>query len=162
MTIPKLRLLLRDARVKPACNEMEFAPAFPAGGDVQVRVDNGIVPIGFAPIGSPTRPTGTARDGHGGHPGPVLVGSRSGWSSSGYRLREMGGAAGPGPYSFLDLPQRVPEQPEVGGLEPHLRRGDEAVAGIDRNSRLIKGPGLPLKEGQTWEDLWDLDGTIAQ
>jgi hypothetical protein len=38
----------------------------------------------------------------------------------------------------------------------------KAVAGIDRNSRLIKGQVFLWKEGQTWEDLWDLDGTIAQ
>jgi diketogulonate reductase-like aldo/keto reductase len=28
MTIPKLRLVLRDARIKPACNEMELHPHF--------------------------------------------------------------------------------------------------------------------------------------
>ena len=37
-----------------------------------------------------------------------------------------------------------------------------AIAECDRNSRLIKGQVFLWKEGQTWEDLWDLDGTIAQ
>ena len=37
MTIPKLELLLRDARIKPAVNEMETASALPAAGTVRVR-----------------------------------------------------------------------------------------------------------------------------
>ena len=28
MTIPKLELLLKDARIRPACNEMELHPHF--------------------------------------------------------------------------------------------------------------------------------------
>jgi alcohol dehydrogenase (NADP+) len=46
--------------------------------------------------------------------------------------------------------------------EPLTDEEMKAVAGIDRNSRLIKGQVFLWKEGQTWEDLWDLDGTIAQ
>jgi alcohol dehydrogenase (NADP+) len=37
-----------------------------------------------------------------------------------------------------------------------------AIASIDRNCRLIKGQVFLWKENQTWEDLWDLDGKIAQ
>jgi hypothetical protein len=37
-----------------------------------------------------------------------------------------------------------------------------AIAKADRNSRLIKGQVFLWKDGQTWEDLWDLDGNIAQ
>ena len=42
--------------------------------------------------------------------------------------------------------------------------GDEmrAIAGIDRNCRLIKGQVFLWKPGQSWEDLWDLDGVIRQ
>jgi hypothetical protein len=36
------------------------------------------------------------------------------------------------------------------------------IATIDKNNRLIKGQVFLWKEGRTWEDLWDLDGTIAQ
>ena len=56
MTIPKLRLVLRDARIKPAVNEMELHPHFQQPELFKFVVDNGIVPIGFSPIGSPTRP----------------------------------------------------------------------------------------------------------
>jgi hypothetical protein len=35
------------------------------------------------------------------------------------------------------------------------------IARIDRNCRLIKGQVFLWRENQGWEDLWDLDGTIA-
>jgi len=35
-----------------------------------------------------------------------------------------------------------------------------ALGKIDRNCRLIKGQVFLWKEGQSWEDLWDLDGEI--
>ena len=56
MTIPKLKLLLRDAKIKPACNEMELHPHFQQPQLFKFVVDNGIVPIGYSPIGSPARP----------------------------------------------------------------------------------------------------------
>ena len=56
MTIPKLRLVLGDAKIKPACNEMELHPHFQQPELFQFVIDNGMVPIGFSPIGSPARP----------------------------------------------------------------------------------------------------------
>jgi diketogulonate reductase-like aldo/keto reductase len=56
MTIPKLRLLLRDARIKPAVNEMEIHPHFQQAELFQFLRDNDIQPIAFSPIGSPARP----------------------------------------------------------------------------------------------------------
>jgi len=37
----------------------------------------------------------------------------------------------------------------------------DAIAGVDKNCRLIKGQVFLWKEGQTWEALWDLDGEIT-
>ena len=56
MTVPKLKLLLRDAKIKPAANEMELHPHFQQPEFFQFCIDNQIAPIGFCPIGSPTRP----------------------------------------------------------------------------------------------------------
>jgi alcohol dehydrogenase (NADP+) len=36
-----------------------------------------------------------------------------------------------------------------------------SIAAIDRNCRLIKGQVFLWKEGQTWDDLWDLNGEIT-
>ena len=61
MTIPKLKLLLRDAAIKPAANEMELHPHFQQPELFEFVVDHGIVPIGYSPIGSPAGPSATAR-----------------------------------------------------------------------------------------------------
>jgi len=37
----------------------------------------------------------------------------------------------------------------------------QAIGRIDRNCRLIKGQVFLWKDGQSWEDLWDLDGEIT-
>ncbi len=59
MTIPKLKLLLRDAQVRPVANEMELHPHFQQPELFQFLKSNGIEPIGYSPIGSLGRP---ARD----------------------------------------------------------------------------------------------------
>jgi diketogulonate reductase-like aldo/keto reductase len=56
MTIAKLKLVLRDARIKPAANEMELHPHFQQPELFRFVVENGIQPIGYCPIGSPGRP----------------------------------------------------------------------------------------------------------
>jgi threonine dehydrogenase-like Zn-dependent dehydrogenase len=56
MTIPKLELLLRDAVIKPAVNEMELHPHFQQPELFHYVVDHGILPIGYCPLGSPNRP----------------------------------------------------------------------------------------------------------
>ena len=55
-TIPKLRLLLRDARIRPAVNEMEIHPHFQQTELVDFLRANDILPIGYSPLGSPNRP----------------------------------------------------------------------------------------------------------
>ena len=56
MTVPKLKLLLRDARIKPAVNEMELHPHFQQPELFEFVRSNGMVPVGYCPIGSPGRP----------------------------------------------------------------------------------------------------------
>jgi len=59
MTIPKMELLLRDARIQPAVNEMELHPHFQQAELFSYLVEKRIQPIGFCPIGSPERPERT-------------------------------------------------------------------------------------------------------
>src|ERR1700734_2700081 len=56
MTIPKMDLLLRDARIKPVANEMELHPHFQQPRFFRYLLDRGVQPIGYSPIGSPARP----------------------------------------------------------------------------------------------------------
>jgi len=65
------------------------------------------------------------------------------------------------------IPQSVRRNEYVSNLRaavsPPLTGDDmRAIAGIDRNCRLIKGQVFLWKENQSWEDLWDLNGEIAQ
>ena len=61
MTIPKLELLLRDARIKPAVNEMELHPHFQQPELFEYVRAHGIEPVGYCPIGSPGARSATAR-----------------------------------------------------------------------------------------------------
>jgi len=45
--------------------------------------------------------------------------------------------------------------------EPLSAQDMADIAKIDRKCRLIKGQVFLWKEGQSWEALWDLDGTIT-
>jgi alcohol dehydrogenase (NADP+) len=164
MTIPKLKLVLRDARIRPAGNEMELHPCFQQAELFKFVVDNRIVPIGFAPIGSPTRPDRdrTAQDAVdiedpaiqaiakrlGVHPATVCVK----WAVQRGQV--------PIPFSIYRNEYLSNLRSTVS--EPLTEEEMKAVAGAERNSRLIKGQVFLWKEGQTWEDLWDLDGTIAK
>jgi diketogulonate reductase-like aldo/keto reductase len=164
MTVPKLELLLRDARIKPGVNELEMHPHMQQPQLFQYLLDHGIQPIAYSPIGSPGRPKrdrtaedtvdvedpviiGIARR-LGVHPAVVCVK----WAC-------QAGAA-PIPFSVKRANYLANLQ---GVVSPPLTDEDmRAIAGIDKNCRLIKGQVFLWKPGQTWEDLWDLDGVIKQ
>jgi diketogulonate reductase-like aldo/keto reductase len=161
MTIPKLRLVLRDARIKPAVNEMELHPHFQQPELFKFVVENGIEPIGYCPIGSPGRPerdrtpedTAPTEDpvivkiaqAHGIHPAVVCI-----------KWAVQRGQT-PIPFSINNYRTNL-----VGVVSDPLT-GEEMgeIAGIDRNCRLIKGQVFLWKDGQTWEDLWDIDGEVT-
>jgi diketogulonate reductase-like aldo/keto reductase len=164
MTIPKLKLLLRDARIRPACNEMELHPCFQQPELFKFVMDNGIVPIGFAPIGSPTRPErdktpDDAVDIE--EPAIVAVAKRLGVHPATVCVKwavQRG---------QVPIPMSIYRNEYLSNLRstvssPLTDAEMDAISHADRNSRLIKGQVFLWKEGQTWEDLWDLDGNIAQ
>jgi alcohol dehydrogenase (NADP+) len=163
MTIPKLKLVLRDAKIKPVVNEMELHPHFQQPELFQFVVEAGIVPIGYSPVGSPARPERdrTADDSvdiddHvivkiaqrlNVHPATVCVK----WAAQRGQV--------PIPFSvtrrnYLSNLQSVVSVP----LSPEEMA---AIAGIDRECRLIKGQVFCWKDNQSWEDLWDLTGEIT-
>lgn len=163
MTIPKLRLLLRDARIKPVCNEMELHPHFQQPELFKFVVDSGMIPIGFSPIGSPARPdrdrtasdTVDIED-------PVIVGiaERLGVHPAVVCVKwavQRG---------QIPIPFSINRRNYLGNLravvaDPLSVEEMLAISRIDRNCRLIKGDVFLWKENQTWEDLWDVDGEIT-
>lgn len=161
MTIPKLKLVLRDARIRPAANEMELHPHFQQPELFQFVVENGIQPIGYSPIGSPGRPerdrtpedTSPTEDPiileiarrHGIHPAAVCI-----------KWAVQRGQT-PIPFSVNHYRQNLACVVD----DPLSSEEMQQIAGIDRNCRLIKGQVFLWKDGQTWEDLWDLNGEIT-
>jgi diketogulonate reductase-like aldo/keto reductase len=161
MTIPKLKLLLRDARIKPAVNEMELHPHFQQPELFQYVVENGIQAIGYCPVGSPGRPdrdrtpedTSPTEDPvilniarrHGIHPAVVCIK----WAVE----------RGQTPIPFSIHNYRANLAGAAG--DPLTKEEMREIAGIDRNCRLIKGQVFLWKDGQSWEDLWDVGGEVT-
>jgi hypothetical protein len=44
--------------------------------------------------------------------------------------------------------------------DPLTQDDMRAITAVDRNCRLIKGQVFLWKAGQSWEDLWDVNGEI--
>ena len=51
---------------------------------------------------------------------------------------------------------------EAATSEPISGEEMEELKSADKNSRLIKGQVFLWEEANSWEDLWDLDGTITK
>jgi diketogulonate reductase-like aldo/keto reductase len=161
MTIPKLKLVLQDARIKPAVNEMELHPHFQQPELFRFVVESAIQAIGYCPIGSPGRPerdrtpadTSPTEDPvilkiaqrHGLHPAVVCI-----------KWAVQRGQT-PIPFSINNYATNI------SGVAAAPLTDDEMweIAAIDRNCRLIKGQVFLWKDGQTWEDLWDVHGEIT-
>jgi len=163
VTVPKLKLILRDARIKPAVNEMELHPHFQQPELFRFVVDHGIQPIGYCPLGSPGRPerdrtpedTSPMEDPvivaiakqHGVHPAAVCIK----WAVQ----------RGQAPIPFSVSPRNYAANLRAATEDPLSDDEMRAIAGVDRNCRLIKGQVFLWKDGQTWEDLWDVNGEIT-
>jgi diketogulonate reductase-like aldo/keto reductase len=163
MTIPKLKLLLRDARIKPAANEMELHPHFQQPELFDYLCENGIVPIGYSPIGSPNRPdrdrtpadTSPIEDPviraiaarHRVHPAVVCIK----WAIQRGQI----------PIPFSTKRQNCLANLRAVISEELTPDEMEAIKKADRNYRLIKGQVFLWKDNQSWEDLWDMQGEIT-
>ncbi len=164
MTIPKLRLLLRDARIQPACNELELHPHFQQPELFEFVQANGMVPIGYSPIGSPSRPerdrtaddTVDVED-----PVIVRIAERLGIHPATVCIKwAVQRGQVPIPFS-VKRPQYLSTLRAIVG-EPLTDEDMTAIAGIDKNCRLIKGQVFLWESAKDWEDLWDVDGEIAK
>jgi len=163
VSIAKLKLILRDARIKPAVNEMELHPHFQQPELFKFCVDNGIVPIGFSPIGSPNRPdrdktntdTVDVED-----PVVVAIANRLGVHPALVCLKwAIQRGQVPIPFSI----HRKNYLANLKCSTENLLTDEEmtAMAGIDKKCRLIKGQVFLWPTAKDWNDLWDESGVIA-
>ena len=164
MTIPKLDAVLPLCRIKPAVIEMELHPCFQQPELYNYCVSKSIVPIGFCPIGSPTRPERDIAEGdisiielpemkkiaeaHKVHPAVICLK----WAVQ---------------HGHIPIPFSVYENEYISNLkavtEDPLTDDEMAVIKtLDRNNRLVKGQVFLWEGAKSWEDLWDLDGVIVK
>lgn len=162
MTLPKMKLLLRDCSIKPACNEMELHPHFQQPELFDFVRANGIQPIGFCPIGSPNRPErdktpedtcpiedpviGKIAQNHGVHPAVICLK----WAAQHGQI----------PIPFSVKPLKYVSNLKCVTEDPLTAEEMAEIKAIDKGCRFIKGQVFTWK-GAEWEDLWDEDGTLT-
>ncbi len=164
MTIPKLEAVLPLCRIQPAALEMECHPSFQQPELFAYALEHQIQPIGYCPIGSPSRPERdrTSEDiadtqmpeileiaaNHNIHPAVVCLK----WAAQ---------------RGQIPIPFSVKEPQYISNLkctteDPLTEAEMQQIAAADQNCRLIKGQVFLWEGAESWEDLWDLDGTITK
>jgi alcohol dehydrogenase (NADP+) len=163
MTIPKMKLLLRDCTIMPAANEMELHPCFQQPELFQYCLEHGIQPIGYSPIGSPNRPERDKTpddavdmqepvvvkiaNAHNVHPSAICIK----WAVQ----------RGQTPIPFSVNRNNYTSNIRCVVEDPLSEEEMKELAGADRNCRLIKGQVFLWDGARGWEDLWDVNGEIA-
>lgn len=163
MTIPKLELVVRDAKIQPAVNEMELHPCFQQPELFDFCKRHNIQPIGFCPIGSPTRPDRdkTPDDvvdiqdpvvvkiakAHNVHPAVICIK----WAVQ----------RGQTPIPFSIYRNEYASNIKCAVTDPLTTEEMKELEGVNKNCRLIKGQVFLWKGAKSWEDLWDLNGEIT-
>ncbi len=163
MTIPKLEAVLPLCRIKPAALEMELHPSFQQPELFDYAIAHNMLPIGYCPLGSPSRPERDrteddvvdmelpavvkAAEAHGVHPAEICLK----WAVQRGQV--------PIPFSVKEHQYKSNLACVTG--DPLTEEEMEAIRREDRNCRLIKGQVFLWEGAKGWEDLWDMDGKIT-
>ncbi len=164
MTIPKFEAVWDQMRIKPAINEMELHPHFQQQELYDYCKTRNIQPIGFCPIGSPTRPDRDKTDEDtvdiedpvilaaakrlGVHPAVICVK----WAAQ----------RGQVPIPFSVRANEYKSNLMSSFVDPLTTEEMEAISKINKNCRLIKGQVFLWEGANDWQDLWDMEGTITK
>ncbi|MDR3229749.1 MAG: aldo/keto reductase [Puniceicoccales bacterium] len=164
VTVPKLKLILRDAEIKPAVNEMELHPHFQQPELFEFVRANGIVPVGYCPLGSPGRPdrdrtpedTDPLTDpvitriaiAHKTHPAAICLK----WAVQ----------RGQAPIPFSSKRRNILANLQAVSSDPLTEDEMAKIAKIDRRCRFIKGQVFLWGNHNDWRVLWDESGVISQ
>lgn len=157
MTVSKLEAVLPLCRIRPAALEMELHPSFQQLELFDYALRHDILPIGYCPIGSPSRPerdraagdvadielpaVRKAAESHGVHPAVICLK----WAVQ---------------RGQVPIPFSVKESQYYSNLkcvteDPLTVEEMEAIRREDQNCRLIKGQVFLWEGARSWEDLWD-------
>ena len=157
MTRVKLEQVLRDARIRPAMNQMEMHPAFAQPEFFAYLRAEGIQPVAFSPLGSPTRPDRDRDEAdvpvlqqpaiveiakkHGIHPAVVCVK----WAV------QRGQTPIPFSVYYNEYHSNLKSVTEDPLSEEEMRK----IEAVDTNCRLIKGVVFLWEGAKSWKALWD-------
>lgn len=158
MTVAKLNAVLPLCRIRPVALEMELHPSFQQKELFEYALRHDIQPIGYCPLGSPSRPErdrvqddivdmqlpaiAKAAEEHGVHPALICLK----WAVQRGQI--------PIPFSVKE-PQYVSNLKCVTE-DPLTPAEMEAIRLEDRNCRLIKGQVFLWEGAGSWKDIWDL------
>lgn len=164
MTVPKLEKVLPLCEIRPAALEMELHPSFQQPELFDYAKAHGMLPIGYCPLGSPSRPERDKAEGdiadmampeivkiaetHGIHPANVCLK----WAVQ---------------NGQVPIPFSVKEAQYVNNLkcvteDPLTDEEMALIRQADKNCRLVKGQVFLWPGAASWELLWDEDGVIAE
>lgn len=164
MTKAKFEAVLPLMKVLPAVNEMELHPCFQQSELFDYVTSQGIQPIGFCPIGSPTRPDRDKAEGDAvdiEHPVVVKIAKRLNVHPAVICIK-WAVQNGQIPIPFSVRPNEYLGNLESSFKDPITPEEMDELKSVDCNSRLIKGQVFLWEGAGGWEDLWDLDGNIAK
>ncbi len=156
MTVSKLEKVLPLCRIKPSAFEMECHPSFQQQELFDYAITHDIIPIGFCPIGSPSRPERdrcstdvadtelpevmTVAQNHNVHPAVVCIK----WAVQ---------------RGLCTIPFSVKEPQYISNLkctteDPLTDEEMELLKKADCNCRLVKGQVFLWPGATDWEELW--------
>lgn len=163
MTIPKLEAVLPLCRIQPAALEMELHPSFQQPELFAYAKEHNILPIGYCPIGSPSRPERdrTAEDVADTQLPAVLAAAEAHQVHPAVICLKWAAQRGQVPIPFSVKEPQYRSNLECVTKDPLTKEEMEAIGREDRNCRLIKGQVFLWEGAKGWEDLWDLDGKIV-
>lgn len=164
MTIPKLEGVWDSLRIKPASHEMELHPCFQQQELFDWLVAHDCQPVGFMPIGSPTRPERdmlpediadiqlpemkAIAEAHGLHPAVVALK----WAVQRGQI--------PIPFSIYEM--EYVSNLKSTTVDPLTDEEMASIATLEKGNRLVKGQVFLWEHANDWHDLWDEDGVIVK
>ncbi len=162
MTIAKLEAVLPLCRIQPAALEMELHPSFQQPQLFKYALEHDILPIGYCPIGSPSRPERdrTAEDVADGELPAVARAAKARGVHPALICLKWAVQRGQVPIPFSVKPAQYEMNLRCITEDPLTDQEMEAIAAEDRNCRLIKGQVFLWEGAGGWEDLWDPEGVI--
>ena len=164
MTVPKLEAVLPLCEIKPAAIEMELHPSFQQKELFDYAVSHCIQPIGFCPIGSPSRPD---RDRTDDDVADIMLPSVTAAANTHHDHPAVTCLKWAVQRGQIPIPFSVKKEQYVANLKASFedRLTDDEMNAInedDRNCRLVKGQVFLWPGAGSWKDIWDVNGKIAR